>query len=72
MVQHKTGLNCQGGTSPIVEKIKAGCIAFECFYTYGGLDGRDLEAMPTSLYEGVDEVYLRYRIGPDGHMASPS
>lgn len=58
------------GTSPLVEKVKAGCIAFEGFYTYGGLAGRDLEAMAAGLYEGVDEAYLRYRIGQMEYLAS--
>lgn len=48
---------------PLVEKIKAGCVNYEGFYTYGGMNGRDLEAMATGLYEGIEEDYLAYRIG---------
>lgn len=48
--------------APYILKIKANCISFEGFYTYGGLNGRDLEAMAVGLYEGMDENWLRYRL----------
>jgi tryptophanase len=44
------------------ERLQARGIVFEGFPTYGGLAGRDLEAIAAGLHEVLEEDYLRYRI----------
>ena len=53
----------------LYQQIKGRTISYEGYITYGGLAGRDLEALAIGLYEGLDENYLRYRIGQMEYLA---
>ena len=61
------GLLCLNDES-LFKRVKNELILREGFPTYGGLAGRDLEAMSVGLYEGIDEAYLAYRLGQTAYL----
>jgi tryptophanase len=75
MSAKKDGLSNIGGfiasrDAPLMESLKQRMLVTEGFPTYGGLAGRDLEAMSRGLREVLDEDYLRFRVGQVAEFGS--
>ena len=64
----KDGLTNIGGfvgvrDPDLFERVKQRGILYEGFSTYGGMAGRDLEALAVGLREAVEDEYVAHRVG---------
>lgn len=53
----------------VFERARNELLVREGFPTYGGLSGRDLEAMAVGFREVLEEEYLAYRLGQTAYLA---
>jgi len=55
---------------PLFEELRNLVVVFEGLHTYGGLAGRDMEAMAIGIAESVQDAHMRSRIGQVRYLGS--
>lgn len=68
MSAKKDGIGNIGGflgirSKALYQKLCEVCVVLEGFPTYGGMSGRDMEAIAVGLYEATEVEYLEHRVG---------
>ena len=74
MSAKKNGLVNMGGfiavrERALYEELRTYEILFDGFSTYGGMSGRDMDALARGLHECCSEDYLAYRTGQVAHLS---